>query len=82
MIGLAARCWECLETGQGRLLIGPQVANLPHNRRFCRTTLVSTISLEFRLDGGKHGFGFVVRQRTGKLLQSSLTLCLRELQLT
>ena len=29
-IGVSARGGECLETGQGRLLIGPQVTNLPH----------------------------------------------------
>jgi len=39
VIGLAARCGECLETGQGRLLIGPQVANLPHNRRIDRSAI-------------------------------------------
>jgi hypothetical protein len=30
VIGLSARSGECLETGQGRLVIGPQVTNLPH----------------------------------------------------
>ena len=32
VIGLSALGGECLETGQGRLLIGPQVTNLPHMR--------------------------------------------------